>query len=363
MIHVIIGAPCSGKSTYVKEHAQDGDLCVDYDEIAKSIGSSASHMATGHVRKAAFAARDALIDYAIANSEDCDSWIIHTSPQNRLDEYKSVNAELIVMDTDRETCLARAESDGRPEGTAEIINAYFSDEKRGNMTLYKNAPSATETDGGTVKGYASTFDREPDAYGDVIAKGAFLKSIERWAKLDKPIPLLYGHNTDDPEYNIGKVTEIHEDEKGLYIEAEFDAENQKAQYVRKLVQEGRLFQFSFAFDCTKWREVELDDGTKANELQELDIYEVSLVQIPANQHAEVVEVKSGRRNSKADESELMRIYELCADIQSIIYGLTEKPDEEPDGEEANAEEETNAEEPKPEKALIDEANKILNTKE
>lgn len=183
------------------------------------------------------------------------------------------------------------------------------------MARFKSSPLAPMEADGTVKGYASTFDRDPDAYGDVIAPGAFAKSLERWAAIGKPIPLLYGHNTDDPEYNIGKVTEAHEDERGLYIEAEFDADNPKAQYVRKLAQEGRLYQFSFAYDVLDWSPVELEDGRKANELREIDLFEVSLVQIPANQHAEVTEVKvaltamdgalaapdakSGRRLSKA----------------------------------------------------------------
>ena len=34
--------------------------------------------------------------------------------------------------------------------------------------------------GGYVTGYASTFDREPDCYGDVVAPGAFADTLERW---------------------------------------------------------------------------------------------------------------------------------------------------------------------------------------
>lgn len=233
------------------------------------------------------------------------------------------------------------------------------------MTQYKDARDAANSDGGTVKGYASTWDREPDAYGDVIAKGAFTKSLERWADLGMPIPLLYGHNTDDPEYNIGAVTLAKEDERGLYIEADFDAENPKAQYVRKLVKEGRLFQFSFAFEVMDAGEVTLENGIKANELRELDIFEVSLVQIPANQHAEVVEVKSGRRNSAKDESDLRRINELLDEIEEIIDRLIDEPVQEQPAEEPESpnadEQQANADEGEKANAqmLIDEANKLL----
>ena len=155
--------------------------------------------------------------------------------------------------------------------------------------------SELKEDGGIVKGYASTFDRDPDAYGDVVAKGAFAKSLERWKQLNeegKYIPLLWGHDTEDPKSNIGRVVNAVEDERGLLITAEFDAENEKAQYVRKLVQEGRVYQFSFAFEIREQGTVELEDGRKANELRDLELFEVSLVQIPANQHATVEEVKS-----------------------------------------------------------------------
>lgn len=191
--------------------------------------------------------------------------------------------------------------------------------------------SELKEDGGIVKGYASTFDRDPDAYGDVVAHGAFSKSLERWKALNeegKYIPLLWGHDTEDPKSNIGRVVDAIEDERGLLVTAEFDAENEKAQYVRKLVQEGRVYQFSFAFEIHDQATVELESGQKANELRELELFEVSLVQIPANQHATVEEVKSneaeikaGRRNSAKDADELRSIADMAAQIQVVVNGL------------------------------------------
>ena len=191
--------------------------------------------------------------------------------------------------------------------------------------------SELKEDGGIVKGYASTFDRDPDAYGDVVAKGAFSKSLERWKQLNeegKYIPLLWGHDTDDPKSNIGRVVDAIEDERGLLVTAEFDADNEKAQYVRKLVQEGRVYQFSFAFEVRDWGTVELEDGRKANELRDLELFEVSLVQIPANQHATVEEVKSdepetksGRRNSAKDADMLREIEGAAKQIQEVVNSL------------------------------------------
>ena len=184
-------------------------------------------------------------------------------------------------------------------------------------------------DGGIVKGYASTFDREPDSYGDVIAKGAFAKTLEKWAKLNEErryIPLLWGHDTDNPESNIGRVVNAYEDERGLFIEAEYDKDNPRAQYVRKLVNEGRVYQFSFAYEVKEWAIVTLEDGTKANELREIELFEVSVVQIPANSHATVeeskaMEEKAGRRNSANDSEVLEEIAEHAAAIQEDVSSL------------------------------------------
>lgn len=217
-------------------------------------------------------------------------------------------------------------------------------------------------DGGIVKGYASTFDRDPDAYGDVVAPGAFADSLARWKSLNeqgKYIPLLWGHDTEDPKSNIGRVIEAVEDERGLLITAEFDENNEKAQYVRKLVKEGRVYQFSFAFEVKDYGTVELENGVKANELRELELFEVSLVQIPANQHATVEEIKSfvdearanitdneteqkaGRRNSAKDADELRAIADYAASIQEVVNGLL-SDDEAPteDGDEEGEAEET-----------------------
>ena len=224
------------------------------------------------------------------------------------------------------------------------------------MPKYKSAEVGVQMPSdGIVEGYASTFDREPDSYGDVIAKGAFARTLDEWRAKGEgglAIPLLYGHNTDDPLHNIGRVTEAHEDEKGLFVRAEFDADNPKAQYVRKLAKEGRLYQFSFAYSVRDAMETELEDGAKAYELRDLDLYEVSLVQIPANQHAVITEIKSGRRNSKADADELRQIRALAAQITQAINGLL--ADEDPDADEPDGRPDPDANDEEPDGAKSEE---------
>lgn len=224
--------------------------------------------------------------------------------------------------------------------------------------------------GGSIVAYASTFDREPDSYGDVVAPGAFADSIKAWEDSGNPIPLLFGHRTDDPTMNIGAVTKATEDDRGLLVEADFDPDSETAQYCRKLVMEGRLCKLSFAFEVLDEGTVKLDDGTKANELRKLNIFEVSLVPIPANRHATVESVKSGARNSKADTAELEAAREHAAAIQSIITSvLGDEPgavDDAAEPEEAGANleepEGANGEERKADEALLRDIAVTLNEK-
>lgn len=184
-------------------------------------------------------------------------------------------------------------------------------QKKSFDLIYENDGNA----GGEIVAYASTFDRVPDSYGDIVARGAFAKTLDAWQQAGNPIPLLFGHRTDDPRMNLGAVVEASEDERGLRIRAQFDETNEIAQYTRKLVKEGRLTKLSFAYDTIDADMVDLDDGSKARELRELKLYEVSLVPIPANEMTEVISAKAA--GDDADEDVLR---ELVADDDDANEG-------------------------------------------
>ncbi len=171
----------------------------------------------------------------------------------------------------------------------------------------------TETGTGYIEGYASTWDRVPDAYGDIVAKGAFTSSLERFKESGKSIPLLWAHKMDELDAYIGTCV-AEEDEKGLHFTANFD-ETDEAQRIRQLYKDGRLSKFSFAYNTLDECPVELEDGVKANELRELDIFEISCVLVPANGFAEVLDVKSGRRNSAKDLQALKDVIDI---LQSLV---------------------------------------------
>ena len=179
---------------------------------------------------------------------------------------------------------------------------------------------------GSIDGYASTWIRKPDAYGDIVRKGAFAKTLtERWNG-GKGIPLLWSHQMDNLKAFIGTAN-AEEDDKGLFFHADFDG-TEEAQRVRALYKDGRLKKFSFAYDTLYAEMVELEDGVKAHELRELDLFEISCVCVPANDDAGVVGVKAGRRNSKKDADAIREAISL---LQGVLGELEEADDPE-DGE-------------------------------
>jgi len=212
---------------------------------------------------------------------------------------------------------------------------------------YKEFKVAYKDEGnGSIEGYASTWIREPDSYGDIVKEGAFTDTLkERWNG-GKGIPLLWAHQMDNLSSFIG-TADAEEDEKGLHFVASFDG-TEEAQRVRELYKDGRLSKFSFAYDIREQGPVTLEDGRNANELRNLDLFEISCVCVPANDDAGVVEVKaaeveekSGKRNSKKDADTIKQAITLIEQAKTLLQSVLE---DEADGED-EAEVNAAAEEP------------------
>lgn len=327
MLRVVTGPPCGGKSSYVADNAQPGAVIVDYDHIATALGAG-GHMPEGHIRDAAFAARSAVIDYILRNAADIDAWVIQTSlPPVQREMWENAGAEVVTIDPGVSACLARAVSDERPEGTADAILAYYESlntlEKAGPRMLRKtvNATVSTGDGEGVVVGYASTWTRTPDAYGDVVAKGAFSRTLAEWRESGRPIPVLWHHDMEDPFAFIGRVIEAVEDEHGLKTVMQLDLENDHAKQVYRLLSQGLVSQMSFAFDILDSGHIELD-GVRARELRDVNLYEVSVVPIGANQDTSIEEVKAAAdTHLTADEVAALRA--LLSERETPAEGVSE----------------------------------------
>lgn len=106
---LVCGPPCSGKSTYVRQRAERGDLIVDYDDIAQRLGSPRTH---GHDYR--YHRRvESVIARALAALEQGKhdrAWVIRSLPveADRTALARRIRAEVVVIDAPDDVLLARA---------------------------------------------------------------------------------------------------------------------------------------------------------------------------------------------------------------------------------------------------------------
>lgn len=151
-------------------------------------------------------------------------------------------------------------------------------------------------DDGTIEGYGSVFGVR-DNYDDVIAKGAFVKSLKDHKAAGTMPAMLWQHDADKP---IGVWTEMVEDEKGLRIKGQLAMETIKGKEAHALLKMGALNGLSIGFMSKEWA---YDRDTEVRTLTALDLWEVSLVTFPANEKARVTNVKSADEMATPKDAE------------------------------------------------------------
>lgn len=165
---------------------------------------------------------------------------------------------------------------------------------------------------GTFSGYAAVFGNI-DAYGDVIERGAFKRTLREWEDRGKLPPMLlqhggfFGGGADDL-LPIGKWTEMEENSKGLRVEGQlFALDTERGRYIYDGLKAGVLDGLSIGYRARKWT-----SGTAADEprrrLEEIDLMEASIVTFPANDKARIGSVKAMLDDIKtlADAERLLR---------------------------------------------------------
>lgn len=175
---------------------------------------------------------------------------------------------------------------------------------------------------GQFIGYASVFGNI-DSYGEVVAKGAFETTLKEWSESGQVIPVLWGHNMMDPDYNVGSVLSAEEDERGLKVHVQLDMDSPKGAQVYRLLKGGRVGQMSFAFDVVQSHNVAAAEGVDEHvSLDEVKLYEVSVVPIGANQETEILAVKSAAEAMSAKVGRVLSAKNEAA-IRETIAQLRE----------------------------------------
>lgn len=124
MVTVVTGAPCSGKSSYVRAHARPGDVVIDFDVMAQAFGSPSSHDHPAPTRHVTIMARRAAIAAALSVSDEADVWIVDsTIGDDRMDAYRAHGARFVVLQGNREELHRRAARE-RPRWTHRLIDTW-----------------------------------------------------------------------------------------------------------------------------------------------------------------------------------------------------------------------------------------------
>lgn len=132
-VWLVYGSPLSGKSTYVSENIEPGDLVVDIDRIWECVSGQQLYIKPKQLNPVVFAIRDHLIDLVRTRTGTwCNAWIIGGYPMQSERERlcKELGAREIYIDTPKDICLARAEEDPkRKEKWIQYINTWWEFQK------------------------------------------------------------------------------------------------------------------------------------------------------------------------------------------------------------------------------------------
>ena len=125
-----------------------------------------------------------------------------------------------------------------------------------------------------IAGYANTSDK--DRTGDIVLPQAWAKGIENFRK--NPI-LLFQHDHSKP---IGRVNQITVDKKGIFVEANVSEAAETQHGIKTLISDGTLKSFSVGF---RVKDAEYDKRNDTLVIKDVELLEISVVSIPANQNS------------------------------------------------------------------------------
>lgn len=176
-----------------------------------------------------------------------------------------------------------------------------------------------------VKGYASVFGGI-DSYGDTIEAGAYERTL---VDRERPVQMRWNHYGPV----IGKWTLIKEDDRGLYVEGELTPGHSVAMDAAALLKHKAIDGLSIGYYV-----VDEDQKGPLRVLKDIELFEISVVEEPADNAARISDVKSAldRAETLKDVETLLReaggfsraeATALVSRIKSLSHGERgDKPD-------------------------------------
>jgi len=167
--------------------------------------------------------------------------------------------------------------------------------------LFLELKSANISDAGELSGYGNVTGNL-DRAGEIVMPGAY-------KNLDEFVRSGFGAVGHDWKQPVAMIAEAREDANGLYVRMPFHT-TQEAQDCRKIVQErlaaGKTVGLSIGYRVLEdeWKTTE---GRQVRYLKSLEVYEVSVVTVPANPAALVLSAKGGKVDMPLEDHTLCMV--------------------------------------------------------
>jgi uncharacterized protein len=180
-------------------------------------------------------------------------------------------------------------------------------------------------DAGKFTGIGAVYNNV-DLGGDKILPGAFTRTLAA----GKALPLLWQHNPSDP---IGSV-KLTDTSQGLMVEGQLLMSDPTAAKAYKFLKEGIIKGLSIGYETLKSALVD-----EVRELQELKLWEVSIVTFPMNEMATVTGIKAmsdddREKHMKAIDTHRKAIDRHQRGIREHLKAMSDAFDDDTDDDEA-----------------------------
>ena len=164
-----------------------------------------------------------------------------------------------------------------------------------------------------VEGLASTYGNIDHA-GDIVERGAYARTLDRFNSSKKGMPFLAHHRHDRP---IGKIMELRDSDEGLYFKARF-SDSHDGQNVRQQFLDGTLDSFSIGYRVIQKQADRVKDR-RVLRLKEIALHEISAVTFPCNELAIISAVKGtiGETYSDLSLEDQQRLADFAETLRSV----------------------------------------------
>lgn len=133
-VYYVYGAPCSGKSSFVRENMQRGDLVLDIDSLWSALSGQPEYVKPNEIKAVVFNARNAIIDSIKTRAGNWQTaWVIEGGALlgDRMRRIDTLGAESMFVDATRDECIKRLASDEKRRAVqpqwVEYIDRWFAE--------------------------------------------------------------------------------------------------------------------------------------------------------------------------------------------------------------------------------------------